>query len=141
MNFLRYEPVGHKKPGLVDEQGQIRDLSSVLADINGSMLSLESLQRLRQVDMSSLPFSKSNPRIGSPLQSSGCLIGIGLNYRDHSQESGLTRPYLLPPSSFSSPPAPWSGPTMTWFSPNINPYRLGGGAWSSDWYQSQVCFH
>lgn len=108
MKLLRYGPMGNEKPGLLDANGQIRDLSNTLQDIDGAALSPASLARLRALDPTSLPLVPGNPRIGSPIAIPGCLIGIGLNYRDHAAEAGKELPtspvvFLKPARSVSGP--------------------------------------
>ena len=92
MKLLRYGPNGQEKPGLLDAQGRIRDLSKVVADINGAVLDSASLARLRALDPASLPLVDGNPRIGACVGSIGKFICIGLNYADHAAESNLPVP-------------------------------------------------
>ena len=92
MKLMRYGPKGQEKPGLLDAQGRIRDLSGVVADIDGSVLDDASLTRLRALDAASLPLVQGNPRIGPCVGSIGKFICIGLNYADHAAESNLPVP-------------------------------------------------
>jgi ureidoglycolate lyase len=92
MKLLRYGPKGQEKPGLLDAQGRIRDLSKVVADIDGSVLGRDSLARLRDIDPASLPLVEGNPRIGPCVARIGKFICIGLNYADHAAESNLPVP-------------------------------------------------
>jgi len=92
MKLMRYGPKGQEKPGLLDTQGRIRDLSGVVADIDGSVLDGASLARLRALDAASLPLVQGNPRIGPCVGSIGKFICIGLNYADHAAESKLPLP-------------------------------------------------
>jgi ureidoglycolate lyase len=92
MKLLRYGPQGQEKPGLLDQDGKIRDLSGVIPDIVGEVLSDEGLRRLRGLSPSSLPLVEGNPRIGPCVGQVGKLVCIGLNYSDHAAESGLTVP-------------------------------------------------
>jgi len=92
MKLMRYGPKGQEKPGLLDAQGRIRDLSGVVADINGSVLDSAGLARLRAIDPASLPLVEGNPRIGPCVGSIGKFICIGLNYADHAAESNLPVP-------------------------------------------------
>ena len=92
MKLLRYGPKGQEKPGLLDNDGKIRDLSGVIADVAGSVLSDESLARLRSLDPAGLPLVSGEPRVGPCVGSVGKFIGIGLNYADHAAETGAAIP-------------------------------------------------
>jgi ureidoglycolate lyase len=92
MKLLRYGPKGEEKPGLLDNDGKIRDLSGVIADLNGSVLSAESVARLRSLDPAGLPLVSGEPRLGPCVGSVGKFIGIGLNYADHAAETGAAIP-------------------------------------------------
>ncbi|WP_278438867.1 ureidoglycolate lyase [Pseudomonas oryzihabitans] len=92
MKLLRYGPQGQEKPGLLDAQGRLRDLSGQVADLAGEALSAESLARLRQLDPNSLPLVDGTPRLGPCVGRVGKFICIGLNYADHAAESGLDVP-------------------------------------------------
>src|SRR6185503_18651405 len=92
MKLLRYGPRGNEKPGLVDRNGKIRDLSQIVPDIAGDVLLPPSLDRLRQVDAGTLPLVMGTPRIGACVGAVGKFIGVGLNYADHAKESGAAVP-------------------------------------------------
>jgi ureidoglycolate lyase len=92
MKLLRYGPKGQEKPGLLDHDGKIRDLSGVIPDIAGPFLSDESLARLRTQDIASLPAVTGEPRLGPCVGAVGKFIGIGLNYADHAAETGAPIP-------------------------------------------------
>ncbi|MFM0203893.1 ureidoglycolate lyase [Paraburkholderia fungorum] len=92
MKLLRYGPKGQEKPGLLDAQGKLRDLSKVVPDIDGAALSDASLAKLRALDPASLPLVEGNPRIGPCVARIGKFICIGLNYADHAAESNLPVP-------------------------------------------------
>jgi ureidoglycolate lyase len=92
MKLLRYGPKGQEKPGLLDAQGKIRDLSKVVADINGDTLTDAGLAQLRKLDPASLPVVEGNPRLGPCVGRIGKFICIGLNYADHAAESNLPVP-------------------------------------------------
>jgi len=92
MKLLRYGPKGQEKPGLLDNDGKIRDLSGVIADVTGSVLSAESVARLRSIDPAGLPLVSGEPRLGPCVGSVGKFIGIGLNYADHAAETGAAIP-------------------------------------------------
>ncbi|MBB5462513.1 MULTISPECIES: ureidoglycolate lyase [unclassified Paraburkholderia] len=92
MKLLRYGPKGQEKPGLLDAQGKIRDLSKVVGDIDGAGLGDESLAKLRALDPATLPVVEGNPRVGPCVGKIGKFICIGLNYADHAAESNLPVP-------------------------------------------------
>jgi 2-keto-4-pentenoate hydratase/2-oxohepta-3-ene-1,7-dioic acid hydratase in catechol pathway len=90
MKLCRYGDRGSEKPGLIDAQGRLRDLSGHVADISGPVLA--DLSALRGVDPSSLPLVPGNPRMGAAVAGVGKFICIGLNYSDHAAESGMAVP-------------------------------------------------
>ena len=92
MKLLRYGPPGQEKPGLLDRDGKIRDLSGSVRDIDGEALSPASLDRLRQLDPASLPLVAGSPRIGPCVGNVSKIVAIGLNYRLHAQEAGMQIP-------------------------------------------------
>ena len=88
MKLLRYGLPGHEKPGLLDRDGKIRDLSGMVRDIDGETLAPTSLDRLRRVDPTSLPLVPGNPRLGPCVARVSKIVAIGLNYRAHAAETG-----------------------------------------------------
>jgi 2-keto-4-pentenoate hydratase/2-oxohepta-3-ene-1,7-dioic acid hydratase in catechol pathway len=92
MKLLRYGPVGQEKPGLLDAQGRIRDLSAHVGDIAGEALLPEGLARIAALDPQSLPPVPGNPRLGACVAGVGKFICIGLNYSDHAAETGAQVP-------------------------------------------------
>lgn len=92
MKLVRYGKPSKEKPGLIDAQGQLRDLSAVIADIGPAQLGDVALAKLQRLNPDKLPLVKGKPRLGSPLQGVGKFIAIGLNYADHAAESGLPVP-------------------------------------------------
>ncbi|MDR5784286.1 ureidoglycolate lyase [Caballeronia sp. LZ065] len=92
MKLLRYGPKGQEKPGLLDAEGRIRDLSKVVDDITGATLTEASLAKLRAVDVATLPVVDGNPRVGPCVGRIGKFVCIGLNYADHAAESNLPVP-------------------------------------------------
>jgi 2-keto-4-pentenoate hydratase/2-oxohepta-3-ene-1,7-dioic acid hydratase in catechol pathway len=92
MKLLRFGKPGAEKPGLLDSAGQLRDLSAVLTDIAGPSLLPGSLDKLRQINPSTLPIVPGSPRLGPCVGSVSKFICIGLNYSDHAAESGMTVP-------------------------------------------------
>ena len=92
MKLLRYGDKGQERPALLDNNGQLRDLSAVVADIAGQTLSPESIARLHDIDPSTLPLVEGSPRIGACVGQVGKFICIGLNYADHAAETGAAIP-------------------------------------------------
>ncbi|HLV27612.1 MAG TPA: fumarylacetoacetate hydrolase family protein [Burkholderiaceae bacterium] len=92
MKLLRYGVAGAEKPGLLDEAGQLRDLSGHVADIAGESLSDEALAKLAALDVNTLPVVQGNPRLGPCVAGVGKFICIGLNYSDHAAETGAQVP-------------------------------------------------
>jgi ureidoglycolate lyase len=92
MKLLRFGPAGQEKPGLVDENGTIRDLSGHIGDIDGSALDPKTTERLRGIDPATLPAVEDGVRIGPCVAGIGKFMCIGLNYSDHAAESNLPIP-------------------------------------------------
>lgn len=92
MKLLRYGPKGQEKPGLLDAEGRIRDLSGTLDDVAGDALTPAGLTRLRGIDPASLPLVPGTPRLGPCVGRVGKFVCIGLNYADHAAESGMPVP-------------------------------------------------
>ena len=92
MKLLRHGPKGHEKPAMLDAQGQVRDLSGVIADLRADMLTPHGLDRLRALDSASLPLVASPGRMAPPWSGMGKFICVGLNYADHAAESGMPVP-------------------------------------------------
>lgn len=92
MKLLRYGPIGQEKPGMLDADGAIRDLSGVVGDINGAAITSAGMAKLAGVDVAGLPKVDGNPRLGACVGDVGKLICIGLNYSDHAAETGMEPP-------------------------------------------------
>ncbi len=92
MKLARFGNIGSEKPALVDETGDLRDLSGVIDDITGATIDDETLARLAALDPASLPLVQGNPRIGACIGNVGKIIAIGLNYSDHAREAGMDVP-------------------------------------------------
>jgi ureidoglycolate lyase len=92
MKLLRFGPPGQEKPGLLDAQGTIRDLSGVLPDFSGDALSAAGLAKLAALDTGSLPAVSGDPRLGPPVAHMKNFVCIGLNYADHAAETGAAIP-------------------------------------------------
>jgi len=96
MKLLRYGPKGHEKPGLLDAEGRVRDLSAIIPDLAGEALLPGSLRRIAALDEASLPLVEGTPqqglRLGPCVAGTLKFIAIGLNYADHAAESGMAVP-------------------------------------------------
>lgn len=123
MKLVRYGDAGKEKPGLIDAQGVIRDLSGVLRDIDGSTIGDDGLAKLRGTDVNTLPKVAGNPRLGIPVGNVQKLICIGLNYSDHAKESNM--PIPTEPVVFMKAVSALTGPNDTVLLPK--------GSKKSDW--------
>ena len=92
MKLVRYGEAGQEKPGIFDQEGNIRDLSEHVHEIDGSVLAPDSLDKLARLNLDDLRRVEGTPRIGPPVASVGKLVCIGLNYRLHAEEAGLKIP-------------------------------------------------
>ncbi|NGZ82726.1 fumarylacetoacetate hydrolase family protein [Duganella aceris] len=92
MRLVRYGRPGKEKPGLIDDEGKLRDLSGVIEDIDVAQLAPKALRKLEKIPQASLPLVRGNPRYGVPVARVGKFIGIGLNYSDHAAEIGMPAP-------------------------------------------------
>ena len=92
MKLLRYGNPGQEKPGMLDQNGMIRDLSNIVEDIAGDVLLPEGLEKLKNLDPGSLPAIEGSPRLGACVSGIGKFICIGLNYSDHAEETGASVP-------------------------------------------------
>ena len=123
MKLLRYGPVGAEKPGLLDRDGVIRDLSAHVADIGADTMAPAELARLAQLDPASLPKVAGNPRLGIPVSGIRKFIAVGLNYADHAAEANLPLP--AEPVVFTKAISCLSGPN--------DPVMLPRDAKKGDW--------
>jgi 2,4-diketo-3-deoxy-L-fuconate hydrolase len=115
MKLVRYGRAGAERPGLVDADGGLRDLSGVVEDITPEVLSPAGLKRLRAAKPERLPAVKGNPRLGCPLHGIGKIVCIGLNYTDHAEEVSLPLPkeptiFIKANSAISGPDDPIARP-------------------------------
>ncbi|MCC4106513.1 fumarylacetoacetate hydrolase family protein [Serratia ureilytica] len=92
MKLLRYGEPGQERPGMLDAQGRLRDLSQHIADVGGAALSPASLAKLHALDSAALPLVEGQPRLGACVGGIGKFICIGLNYADHAAETGAAIP-------------------------------------------------
>jgi 2-keto-4-pentenoate hydratase/2-oxohepta-3-ene-1,7-dioic acid hydratase in catechol pathway len=92
MKLVRYGPAGKEKPGLIDADGKLRDLSSKVKDINAATLAPGELAKLRKLDTKKLPLVKGKPRFGPCVATPSKFVAIGLNYIDHAKETGSPIP-------------------------------------------------
>ncbi|ADG11192.1 FAA hydrolase family protein [Caulobacter segnis] len=123
MKLLRYGPKGSEKPGLLDSDGQIRDLSGHVPDITGAQLSPASLNALASIDPTTLPLVEGAPRYGCPIASVSKFIAVGLNFADHAAESNL--PIPEEPVIFTKAVSCIQGPN--------DPVMLPKGSLKTDW--------
>jgi 2-keto-4-pentenoate hydratase/2-oxohepta-3-ene-1,7-dioic acid hydratase in catechol pathway len=108
MKLVRYGAAGREKPGIIDGDGKIRDLSKVVDDIAGETLSPRGLAKIKKAKLDKLPLVRGNPRIGPCVAKVGHFIAIGLNYADHAAETGA--PIPKEPIIFSKAPSSICGP-------------------------------
>ena len=92
MKLVRYGNPGKEKPGLIDAEGKLRDLSAVVPDIGPAQLGAAALARIRKANPAKLPAVRGNPRLACPVANVGKFVAIGLNYSDHAAESGMPIP-------------------------------------------------
>jgi 2-keto-4-pentenoate hydratase/2-oxohepta-3-ene-1,7-dioic acid hydratase in catechol pathway len=123
MKLVRYGSTGKEKPGLIDAEGKLRDLSAVIKDIGPDQLSDAAVAKLQKLKIDKLPLVKGKPRLGSPVAGVGKFIAIGLNYADHAAESGL--PIPKEPIVFMKATSCIQGPN--------DPVMLPKGSVKSDW--------
>ena len=108
MKLLRIGEKGKEKPGALDNNGKIRDISSHINDLNPSNLNFNTISKIQSTDLSNLPEISSNERIGSCIVNPGKFVAIGLNYSDHASETGAAVPtepimFMKAPSSICGP--------------------------------------
>ena len=108
MKLVRYGRPGQEKPGLIDADGALRDLSRVVKDITPDVLAPAGLKRLRGTKVARLPVVRGRPRLGPPLAGIGKMVCIGLNYTDHAAEVGMALP--TEPTVFIKAPSAVCGP-------------------------------
>jgi 2-keto-4-pentenoate hydratase/2-oxohepta-3-ene-1,7-dioic acid hydratase in catechol pathway len=108
MKLVRYGPAGREKPGILDGDGRIRDLSGLVPDIAGETLSPKSLAKLARLKADTLPQVRGNPRLGACVGKVGNFLAIGLNYADHAAETG--QPLPKEPIVFNKAPSCICGP-------------------------------
>jgi 2,4-didehydro-3-deoxy-L-rhamnonate hydrolase len=123
MKLMRYGAKGAEKPALVDDHGRVHDLSGVLPDITASTLEPQNLDRLRKLDLATLPVVAQPGRIAPPWSGMGKFLCIGLNYSDHAAETGA--PIPKEPILFMKPTSALVGPN--------DPVVLPQGSVKSDW--------
>jgi 2,4-diketo-3-deoxy-L-fuconate hydrolase len=123
MKLVRYGNPGKEKPGLIDSEGKLRDLSAIVADIGAAQLSDATLAKLAKVKPDKLPLVRGSPRMGCPVSNIGKFIAIGLNYADHAAEAGSPVP---------SEPIVFMKATSCIQGPN-DPILLPKGSVKTDW--------
>ena len=123
MKLVRYGRPGKEKPGLLDDEGRLRDLSGVIPDVDAAVLSDRALRKLAKIDTKTLPLVRGTPRLGVPVKGIGKFIGIGMNYSDHAAEIGA--PIPSEPIMFTKAISCLSGPD--------DPIQLPKGSKKTDW--------
>ena len=123
MKLVRYGNPGREKPGLIDADGKLRDLSGVVPDIGPAQLGATALAKLRKINPAKLPLVRGKPRYGCPVAQVGKFVAIGLNYADHAAESGV--PVPKEPVVFMKSTTSIQGPN--------DPVMLPRGSVKSDW--------
>jgi 2-keto-4-pentenoate hydratase/2-oxohepta-3-ene-1,7-dioic acid hydratase in catechol pathway len=118
MKLVRYGAAGREKPGMIDGDGRIRDLSGVIPDLAGATLSAKSLAKLAKIKPATLPPVRGNPRLGPCVGRVGNYIAIGLNYADHAAEAGLQVP--KEPIIFNKAPTSICGPNDDTITPKAS---------------------
>jgi 2-keto-4-pentenoate hydratase/2-oxohepta-3-ene-1,7-dioic acid hydratase in catechol pathway len=108
MKLLRFGPKGREKPGILDKDGNIRDLSSVVADLSPATIAAGAIAKIRKVRPEKLPVVRKGVRVGSCLSGTGNFLAIGINYADHAAESG--QPVPTEPIVFNKAPSCICGP-------------------------------
>ena len=101
MKLVRYGRPGKEKPGLIDAQGKLRDLSGVVPDMGPEQLSDKALAKLAKLKTDTLPLVRGRPRMGCPVAGVGKFLAIGLNYADHAAEAGMPLPKEPIPVSYT----------------------------------------
>ena len=123
MKLVRYGNPGKEKPGLIDDEGRVRDLSAVVPDIGPAQLGSLGIARIRKASPAKLPLVRGTPRFGCPVNGVGKFIAIGLNYADHAAESGV--PIPKEPVVFMKATTCLQGPD--------DPVMLPRGSVKTDW--------
>lgn len=129
MKLVRFGNPGQERPGIVDEQGQIRNVSRYVADWAGDALDPASLAEFSKVDPANLPLVPKDIRLGPPVPTPGKFVCVGLNYADHAAETGFQVP--AEPLVFFKSPTALSGPT--------DALKLPQGATALDWEVELAC--
>jgi 2,4-diketo-3-deoxy-L-fuconate hydrolase len=123
MKLVRYGPAGKEKPGLIDADGKLRDLSKKVKDIDADSLAPAKLRELAKLDVRRLPLVKGRPRLGACVATPSKFVAIGLNYADHAAEAGM--PIPAHPVVFFKSPTCVVGPDDS--------IMLPPGSTSTDW--------
>ena len=92
MKFLRAGSLGNEKPATLDKNGKLKDLSNYVSDFNSDTINFDTLNKLRNLDLETLPEINKNTRIGACIKKPGNFFAIGLNYKEHAEETGAKAP-------------------------------------------------
>lgn len=123
MKLVRYGEAGEERPGLIDADGRLRDLTGHISSINPAAMASGEIERLQTLDTGSLSLMEGTPRLGMPLDEIGKIVCIGLNYSDHAAEAGAEAPKT--PIAFFKPTSSLTGPN--------DPIRMLRGSRHMDW--------
>lgn len=108
MKLVRFGPKDQERPGILEDNGTIRDLTGVVDDFAGAAISCDIIEKLKMLDLKNLPEAEKGVRLGSPLAKIGNFICVGLNYTNHAKESNL--PIPAEPILFNKAPSSLNGP-------------------------------
>ena len=111
MKLCRIGDIEKEKPAIIDEENNYRDLSSIINDLNPDTLNFDTIEKIKKIDISTLPKLESNSRIGACVSKPSKFIGIGLNFKDHAEEQNL--PIPKEPIIFSKFTSCITGPNLS----------------------------
>ena len=128
MKLVRFGAVGDERPGMIDAQGRLRDLTGHISEIDPAAVAAGEIERLKSLDPESLSLVEGSPRLGTPLAGIGKIVCIGLNYSDHAAEAGAEAPKS--PIAFFKPTSSLNGPN--------DPIRMLRNSRHMDW-EVELC--
>jgi 2-keto-4-pentenoate hydratase/2-oxohepta-3-ene-1,7-dioic acid hydratase in catechol pathway len=128
MKLVRFGAVGDERPGMIDGQGRLRDLTGHISEIDPAAVAAGEIERLKSLDPESLSLVEGSPRLGTPLAGIGKIVCIGLNYSDHAAEAGAEAPKS--PIAFFKPTSSLNGPN--------DPIRMLRNSRHMDW-EVELC--
>lgn len=128
MKLVRFGAVGDERPGMIDSQGRLRDLTGHISEIDPAAVAAGEIERLKSLDPESLSVVEGSPRLGTPIADIGKIVCIGLNYSDHAAEAGKEAP--TSPIAFFKPTSSLNGPN--------DPIRMLRNSRHMDW-EVELC--